>query len=80
MMLLANNWKNLHSPVSLQSSAVTSRFCDIFNMSCLGVILQMRGRDDMSIPQNGVAAKSESHVLHICQGGIPLPSLQSSSS
>ena len=49
--------------------------CVIFNMSCLGVILQVRGRDGMSTPQNGVAAYSQSHVSRICQGGFPLPSL-----
>ena len=27
---------------------------DIFNMSCLWVILQVRGRDGVSTPQNGV--------------------------
>jgi len=30
----------------------------IFNMSCLGVILQVRGRDGMSMQQNGAAAYS----------------------
>jgi len=32
-------------------------------MSCLGVILQVRGRDGMSTPQNGMAARSQSHVF-----------------
>jgi len=51
--------------------SLSSVFCcyqqvyDIFNMSCLGVMLQMRGRDGMSIPHSGVAAKSQSHLLHI---------------
>jgi len=49
-------------------------------MSCLGVTLPVRGRDDMSTPQNGVAAYSQSHVSRICQGGFPLPSLRFSSS
>jgi len=49
---------------------------DIFNTSCLGVILQVRGRDGMSTPQNGAAAYSQSHVSRICQGGFPLPSLR----
>jgi len=40
-----------------------------FDMSCLGVILQVRGRDGMSTPQNGAAACSQSHVSCICQGG-----------
>jgi len=43
-----------------------------FNMSCLGLILQVRGHDGMSTPQNGVAAYSQSHISHICQGGFPL--------
>ena len=49
---------------------------DILNMSCLGVILHVRGRDGMSTPQNGVAAYSQSSVSHICQGGFLLLSLQ----
>ena len=49
---------------------------DIFNMSCLGVILQVRGCDGMSIPQNGAAAHSQSHVSRICQRGFLLPCLQ----
>jgi len=51
-----------------------------FNMSCPGVILQVRGHDDMSTPQNGIAAYSQSYVSNICQGGFPLPSLWFSSS
>jgi len=47
---------------------------DIFNMSCLGMILQVSGLDGMSIPQNGATAYSQYHVSHICQGGFPLPS------
>jgi len=46
-----------------------------FNMSCLGVILQVRGCDGMSTPQNGAAAYLQSHVSRICQGGFPLLSL-----
>jgi len=45
-------------------------------MSCLGVILQVRGRDGMSTPQNGVAAYSQSHVSRICHSGFLLPSLR----
>jgi len=41
------------------------------DMSCLGAILQVRGRDGMSTPQNGAAAYSQSHVSRICQGGFP---------
>ena len=52
---------------------------DIFNMS-RWVILQMRGHDGVSTPQNGAAAYSQSHISHICQGGFPLPSLWFSSS
>jgi len=51
-----------------------------FNMSCLGVILQVRGPDGMSTPQNGAAAYSQSHASVICQGGFPLPSMRFSSS
>jgi len=50
-----------------------------FNMSCVGgewVILQMRDYDDISAPQNGAAAYSQSHVSRICQGGFLLFSLQ----
>jgi len=53
---------------------------DIFNMSCLGVIFQVRSHDGMSTPQNGAAAFLQSHVSRICQGGFTLPSLQFSSS
>jgi len=52
---------------------------DIFNMSCLGVILQVRGCDGMSTLQNGVAAYSQSHTSRICQGGFLLPSMWLSS-
>jgi len=51
-----------------------------FNMSCLGVILRVRGRGGMSTPQNGVAAYSQSRVSRICLGGFLLPSLWFSSS
>ena len=36
----------------------------IFNVSHLGVILQVRGRDGMSIPQNGVAAYLVSRITY----------------
>jgi len=36
---------------------------DTFHMSRLEVIVQVRGRDGMSTPQNGVAAYSQSHVF-----------------
>jgi len=49
---------------------------DIFNMSCLGVIL----RYGMSTAQNGAAAYSQSHISRICQGRFPLSSLPFSSS
>jgi len=39
-------------------------------MSCLGVILQVRGCDGKSTAQNGAAAYSQSHVSRICQGGF----------
>jgi len=42
--------------VFLQSSAVTSGFLTFFNMSCLGVILQVMERDGMSTLQNGAVA------------------------
>ena len=45
-------------------------------MSCLGVILQVRGRDGMSTQKNGAAAYSQPHISHLCQGGFPLPSVQ----
>jgi len=48
---------------------------DIFNMS-RWVILQMRGHDGVSTPQNGAAAYSQSHVSRICQGGFLLSSLR----
>jgi len=35
------------------------------------VILQVRGRDGMSTPQNGVAAYSQAHISRISQGGFP---------
>jgi len=38
-----------------------------FNTSCLGAILQVRGRDGMSTLQNGASAYSQSHVSRICQ-------------
>ena len=53
---------------------------DIFNMSCPGVILQVRSHDGMFIPQNGATAYSQSYVSRFCQGGFPLPSLRFSSS
>jgi len=56
---------------------------NIFNMLCLEVlpldihkmssILQLRGRDGMSTPQNGAAAYSQSHVSRICQVFCCLP-------
>jgi len=67
------------SPVSLDFCCY-QQFYDICNMSCLGVILQVRRHGGMSTPQNGVAAYSQYHVSHICQGGFPLPSLRFSSS
>jgi len=45
---------------------------DIFIMSCLWVILQVRGRDGTSTLQNGAAAYSRSHVSRICQGGFSI--------
>jgi len=62
-------------------SLVSLVFCcyqqvyDIFNMSCLRVILQVRGHDGMSTPQNGAAAYSQSRVSRICHGGFPFSSL-----
>ena len=51
---------------------------DIFNMSCLGVIFHVRGRDGMSTPQNGAATYSQSHVFatvvsrcHPCSFRLP---------
>ena len=45
-----------------------------FNMSCLGVILQVRGRDSMSTPQNGSAAYVFSRVVsHCLPCGFHLP-------
>jgi len=38
------------------------------------MILQVRGRDGMSTPQNGAAAYSVSHT-RICQGGFLLSSV-----
>jgi len=35
------------------------------NMPCLGMILQVRGRDGMSTSQNGVAAYSVSHITYL---------------
>jgi len=52
---------------------------DILNMSCLGVILQVRGRDGMSTPQNGADTYSQSHISRIFHGGFLLPSLRFSS-
>ena len=36
---------------------------DVFNVTCLEVILQVRGRDGMSTLQNGAAAYSQSYVF-----------------
>jgi len=49
-------------------------------MSCLGVILQARGSDDMFTPHTDAAAYSQSHISRIHKGGFPLSSLQFSSS
>jgi len=43
-------------------------------MSCLEVILQVRGRDGMSTPQNGAAVYSQFHVSPICHGGFSVAS------
>jgi len=56
-----------------------------FNVSChcLGGDapgVQVKVLDGMSTLQNGVAAYSQSHILRICQGDFPLPSLLFSSS
>jgi len=66
--------------LSLQSSAGIPAGLWHFNMSCLGVMLQVRGRDGMCTPQNGAAAYSQSRVSRICQGGLPLSSQRFSSS
>jgi len=66
----------VHTHISLVFSCYQQVY-DLFNMSCLEVILQVRGRDGMSTRQNGVAAYSRSRI---CQGGFPLPSLWFSSS
>jgi len=77
-----NSWLAGRSKFSLVSLVFRcyQQVYDIFNMSCLGVILQVRGCDGMSTPQNGAAAHLQSHVSCICQGGFPLPFLQFSSS
>jgi len=77
---LGRNWLVLADVMSLSSLLLLPAGYDIFNMSCLRVILQVRGRDGMSTPQNDAAAYSQSHVSCICQGSFPLPSLQFSSS
>ena len=51
---------------------------DIINMSCLGVIPQVRGRDGKSTPQNDAAAYSQSHIFATVV--FLLPSLRFSSS
>ena len=66
----------------LQSSAVTSRFMIFFNMSCLGMTLQVRGQDGMSTPQNDVAAYLQFHILewvvsHCLPCGFRLPDYHS---
>jgi len=68
----------VHLPTSLVICCYWQVY--FFNMSCLGVILQVRGRDGMSTPQNGLDAYSQSHISHICQGSFPKASLWFSSS
>ena len=54
---------------SVELDSLSLVFCcyqtayDSVRMSCHGVILQPRGRDGMSTPQNGAAAYSQSHVF-----------------
>jgi len=61
LTVTGKDFSRLHRDVPSSQSLV---FCcyqqvyDIFNTSCLRVILQVRGRDGMSTPQNGVAAYS----------------------
>ena len=49
-----------------------ARLWHFFHVMSIGLILQVRGCDGMSTPQNGVAAYSQSHVSRICKGGFPL--------
>jgi len=66
-------YRHIHVSLSLVFCSYQQVY-DIFNMSCLGVILQVMGRDGMSTPQNGAAAYSQSHVSCIRQGDFQLPS------
>jgi len=54
---------SLYSLLLLYQQVMT--YFKFFNMSYLGVILQMRGRDSIYTLQNGAAAYSQSHVPHI---------------
>jgi len=71
--LLFQSHKQLLSAFLIACTALSLVLCcyqqvyDIFNMSCLGVILHMRDRNGMSTLLNGAAAYSQSHVSCICQ-------------
>ena len=59
------------TPLVLGVYTISLVFCcyqqvyDMFNTSCLGVILQVRGRDSMSTLQNGAAAYSVSRITYL---------------
>ena len=66
ILLTAPSYLRLNKTLSLVFCCY-QQVCDIFNMSRLWVILQVRGRDGMSTPQNGATAYSQSHISRICQ-------------
>jgi len=77
-LVLCVSFSALTLLVGWQEGYISLVFCcyqqayDIFNMSCLGVILQVRGRDGISTPQNGAAAYSQSHSLTYLPGWFPI--------
>jgi len=61
--VLQGTWRVYIPLISLLVFCCWQQVYDIFNVSCLGVILKVRGCDGMSTPQNGAAAYSQSHVF-----------------
>ena len=51
---------NVFSGTLNPTQSVSSRFMTFFNMTCLGVVLLVRGHDGTSTRQNGAAAYSQS--------------------
>ena len=82
-----NNYRNVRNK-AVEQTIITSVmqvlfFCyrqiyDIFNMSCLGVILQVSGHDGMCLYRRMVRLHTHSlmYTSRICQGVFPLRSLR----